>query len=124
MKELDPLSKASDFEFAAEVAVMRGQCYLTSGNYEKAISAFESAPAGADKSELADDAAAGLVESFYRAEKLDEARREAAQFATTWAGSPLGDRVELFAGLAEMAQSDFAAASERFAAYREKYARR
>jgi TolA-binding protein len=29
--------------------------------------------------------------------------------------------VELFAGLAEMAQSDFAAASERFAAYIGKY---
>lgn len=111
---LNELRGNEDFEFAAEVGTMLGQCHLVGNRPAEAARVFEQVVERHRKHDLADDAAAGLVEALHLDGRHKEAVRSCEDFAGRWAESPLRARVEFFAGLSQMALGEYAAAAERF----------
>lgn len=122
-EELAKLSQVRDFEFAAEVATMRGQCHLAAGRYDEAAAAFSPVAESMSAHDLADDAAAGLAEALYRAREYKAAVEKADTFNTRWPKSPLLERVEFFAAVSQVAVGDFEAAAARFEAFLKNYPR-
>ena len=114
--ELDTIQDEQSFRFAPEVALLRGHSLLAQGDYETAGTAFEALIASYPDHPNADDAAATLVESRYRQEGFDRAVEAAAVLAERWPKSPYRERAELFAGLSEMSQEQYAPAADRFEA--------
>lgn len=112
--ELVPLTGLSDFPFAAEVLAMSGQCHLTRGRYEPAAEMFRRLLSKHRGHDLADDAAALLVETLYLDGKYDEAVAAVRRFEKRWPNSPLGERVMFFGGSGHMGQGDWPAAIARF----------
>lgn len=122
-EQLTQLRSIKGFEFAAEVATMTGQCELAAGDFAEAGKLFAEVADGRKEHELADDAAAGLVEALYRDQKYKDAVQRADRFAQDWPQSPAGERVEFFAALAEMHAGEFAAAATRLSAFLKAYPR-
>ena len=114
-KTLAPLAKQSDFQFAAEVAVMLGQCRLAAGQYEQAIESFDAVVQNHADHPLADDAAAQSVEALYRNEQFDDAVARSKRFESRWPDSPHRDRADYFGGLARMQSKAYKSAGQRFA---------
>ncbi len=121
VKELTPLQKRSQFQYAAEVGTILGQCHLQQGRYAEAAGAFEKVVTGSRDHDLADDAAAGWVEALYLDGRYDDAVDQCRRFVKRWSTSPLRERVEFFRGLAQMARHDYSVAAERFAGLLEHY---
>ncbi|MCH8270236.1 MAG: tetratricopeptide repeat protein [Planctomycetes bacterium] len=119
--ELDTIQDEQSFRFAPEVALLRGHSLLAQGDYESAGTAFEALIAFYPDHPNADDAAATLVESRYRQEGFDRAVEAAAVLAERWPKSPYRERAELFAGLSEMSQEQYAPAADRFEAMLSNY---
>jgi len=120
-QELEPLHRRSQFEFAAEVGTILGQCHLAQQRHAQAAEAFESVVRSHIDHDLADDAAAGLGEALYLDGRYDDVVTVCRAFVNRWADSPLRERVEFFAGLAEMAQHDYTAAADRFDGLLKRY---
>ncbi len=113
--ELASLAKLADFAFAAEVGTLLGQSQLALQRYGPAADAFERVVRDFGQHDLADDAAAGAVEALYSAGKHEDVGQRSRTFAERWPESPLGDRVEFFAGSALMARKEYEPAAGRFA---------
>ncbi|MCH7527280.1 MAG: tetratricopeptide repeat protein, partial [Planctomycetes bacterium] len=113
--ELTSLQKVTEFEFAAEVRTILGQCYLGLRRYGPAAEAFQHVAEGYRDHDLADDAAAGRAEALYLAGQYDLAVSQCRAFQSQWPRSPLGERTQFFWGLAKMAQHAYGEAADRFA---------
>ncbi len=120
-QELEPLHRRSQFEFAAEVGTILGQCHLAKQRHAQAAEAFERVVRSHIDPDLADDAAAGLGEALYLNGRYDDVVTVCRAFVNRWADSPLRERVEFFASLAEMAQHDYTAAADRFGGLLKRY---
>jgi len=112
--ELQQLTALDSFEFAAEVGLMLGQSHLALGDPAASAAALARALGQAHSHALADDIAALLSESLYRAGRYAEVPSAAEFIVTGHADSPVRDRAELFAGMAEMAIDRPADAANRF----------
>ena len=121
VKELEPLQEQSQFQYAAEVGTILGQCHLHRGRHADAAAAFEKVATGSGDHDLADDAAAGWVEALYLDGRYDDAAEQCRRFVNSWSESPLRERVEFFRGLAEMARGNYSVAAERFTELLEHY---
>lgn len=113
-KALTPLLREEDFEFSAEAMVLLGQSELARREYAAAAEVLTAAQKAHPAHDLADEAAVGAIEALYSLSKYDETAAWARTFASRYEDSPLRDRAEFFAGLAEMKRSSFAAAAEHF----------
>ena len=113
-KELGKVSKLKDFDFAAEVATLLGQCHLARQEYAEAAVSFGRVVQDYAGHDTADDAAALAIESLYRAGRLEGVQPSFDLFAKNWPASPLRERAEFFAGLARMGLGDHGKAAERF----------
>jgi TolA-binding protein len=113
--ELSQLVSQKNFAFAAEVRAMLGQCHLALKQYDQAAEALTDLLRTHGEHELADDAAALLVEAYYLGNKHEPALEHCRNFESRWPNSPLRERVLFFAGLAHMARGDHQAATERLA---------
>jgi len=109
--ELSPLADRADFEFAAEVQVLLGQCRLAQKKYVDAAKAFGRAIDGKPADGLVGAASAGRVEAYYRAGQYDEAIQASLRPGVTGAAR---QRMHLFVGLAQAAKKDDAAAAKTF----------
>ncbi|MEE8252565.1 MAG: tetratricopeptide repeat protein, partial [Hyphomicrobium sp.] len=115
-KELGKVSKLKDFDFAAEVATLLGQCHLARQEYAEAAVSFGRVVQDYAGHDTADDAAALAIESLYRAGRLEGVQPSFGLFVKNWPASPLRERAEFFAGLARMGLGDHGKAAERFGA--------
>ncbi len=113
-KELGKVSKLKDFDFAAEVATLLGQCYFARQEYKEAAASFGRVVQDHADHDTADDAAALAIESLYRAGRLEGVQPSLELFVKNWPASPLRERAEFFAGLARMGLGDHGKAAERF----------
>lgn len=116
--ELTPLASIKDFSFAAEVGLLLGQCQLATLRYSDAEKTLSETLRRHAKSELADDAAALLVEASYQADHCAAAARTAEQYMSRWPEGAQRERVEFLWGLS-LAGSDPAAAVQRLNSYLE-----
>ncbi len=112
--ESTPLQALPDFVYAAETWTIVGQCYLALGRHADAVKAFTAVVERFAKHDLADDAAAGAIESLYADKQFDAAVKRCRDFAARWPESPLRERVQFFGGLSAMGKSDYATAAELF----------
>ncbi|MFG0284361.1 MAG: tetratricopeptide repeat protein [Phycisphaerales bacterium JB039] len=105
--------EASSFAFGAEVELLRGHCALAEGRFDEAAAALESLLAAHGDHPSAPDAAALLVEAHYRGGAYEEALRAASRFDGRWRERPASARAGLLAGMALMAQGQWAGAADR-----------
>ncbi|MCH8804616.1 MAG: tetratricopeptide repeat protein [Planctomycetes bacterium] len=115
IEELKRLHRARRFQYAAEVATILGQCYLTKQRYAAASDMFREVVDKHSEHDLADDAGAHLAEALYLNGDYEEAIRRGAEVAGRWPKSPLRVRVEFFRALSEMATKNYEAAAKVFA---------
>ncbi len=111
--ELAPLSAVDGFEFAAEAAALLGQCLMLAGKPAEAEAAYARVLERFAGHDLADDAAGGRVEALYALGRDEDALRQAAGFETQWAESPLRERAEYFAALAQVRRGEDVKAAAR-----------
>ncbi|MCP4246125.1 MAG: tetratricopeptide repeat protein [bacterium] len=121
VKELEALLEVSGFTYAAEVRAMLGQCHLAKQRYGPAAEMFQSIWRKHRDHELADDAAALLVEALYLDGKHAEAVAAAARFEKRWTDSPSEERVLVFHGWALVGQGEWSAAAERLSELLDKH---
>jgi len=114
--QLAHLQTVKDFEYAAEVGTILGQCRLALGDFAAAVDAFQIIVNRFENHDLADDAAGGRVEALYRAARYDDALEACKQFATRWPNSPLRERVDFFWASSLLGKREYGAAAERFSA--------
>lgn len=114
--ELKRLQGENDFPYAAEVATMLGQSFLTLKQYGNAAETLQKAAKQYASHDLADEAAALAAEALYLDGKYEAAIKAGKQFVKGWPKSKLRERAEYFWALSEMARGDFSAAAERFEA--------
>jgi TolA-binding protein len=119
--ELDKLSKATDFAFAAEASLVLGQCELARGRFPEAAASFQRVVREHASHPSAPDAAALLSESWYRAGEFEAAEKAAAGLAESSPESPALERAQLFAGLAAIAKQDDQSAAGHFSALIERF---
>jgi TolA-binding protein len=112
--QLDHIASDRKFEFAAEAAVILGQCRLLTGDMAAAATAFERVVRRYETHDLADDAAAGWIEALYRAGQFDDAVKQADRFSQHWSDSPLAPRSAYFGAVSDMAAQHFPRAIARF----------
>ena len=74
------MSDLADFPFAAEVLAMSGQCHLAGQEYARAAELFRELGRKYGKHDLADDAAALLVEALYLSGEHRQAVKAAGKF--------------------------------------------
>lgn len=123
VKELSPLARKDDFEFSAEAGTISGQCYLALKQANEAVEAFQRVVTAHEDHALADDAAAGLIESLYLIGRHAEAAARSEAFVARWSESALRERVLFFQGAAYMAVKRYADAAGEFAALQEDFGR-
>ena len=122
-----------DFEYAAEVGTILGQCHLALKRYRKAAESFQQVVRNHGDHDLADEAGVGAVEALYLQAQLrsakpdrfltgaalkevyDAAVEAAERFVSRWPDSPLRPRTEYYWGLSEMARNEYGLAAEHFA---------
>ncbi len=121
VETLTLLQERPQFEFAAEVGTILGQCHLQEHRYAEAAEAFKRVVRNSREHDLADDAAAGWVEALYLNGQYENAANQGESFMDRWPESPLRERVGFFWGTAVMARHDYAAAVERFAELLERF---
>lgn len=121
IEALTPLGGRRDFVYAAEVSTILGQCQLTLQQYEAAALRFQEVLDDQIDDDLADDAAALQAEAWHDAGQPARAADSARLLVSRWPDSPMRERAELFWGLAEMAQGNYAAAAERFGDLLERF---
>ena len=119
--QLAQIKNLQAFEFGAETSLLLGQCQLIQEKFAEAANTFERVSREHADHELVDDAAALRVESLYRAGDLAAASAAADAFDNAWPEHPQRERVDLFAGMAEMNQDHHDAAATRFAALVQRY---
>ncbi|MCH7813400.1 MAG: tetratricopeptide repeat protein, partial [Planctomycetes bacterium] len=120
-KELEPLLEVSGFTYAVEVRAMLGQCHLATRRYGSAVEMFQSVWRQHRDHDLADDAAALLVEALYLDDQHAQAGAAATRFEKRFADSPLEERVLVFHGWALVGQGEWAAAAERLSELLDKH---
>lgn len=106
-RELTRVVSQSGFEFAADARLLLGQCRVALGKFDAAIAPLEKLLREAPAGELADDAAALMVEAAHRAGKHDVAAKFADAFDERYRSSPLRDRVLLFSAMSRAATKDW-----------------
>jgi len=114
LEQLDLLWEDAQFEFAAEVALLRGHCNLGVGRPGAAAPCFERIVRDHPAHAHAAAAGAMLVEALHGAGDHAAAVRTADEVSRRSPDSRWRDRAELFAGLAEMALGDPVGAAKRF----------
>lgn len=119
--ELAPLQDRDQFEFAAEVGTIVGQCHLTQRRHAQAAKSFKRVVVKHERHDLADESGVGLVEALYLDSQYDEAVDACQRFVTRWPNSPHRERAEFFGGLSTMAQEDYAGAADRYQAQLERF---
>ncbi|MCO6436700.1 MAG: tetratricopeptide repeat protein [Phycisphaerae bacterium] len=75
LPELEMLKQAEDLPYAAEVAVMLGQCRSRAGDFAGAVKAYETVLTEHPKHQLADDAALGAAEASHRLHRKEDVLR-------------------------------------------------
>lgn len=85
----------SSFQFAVEVAVLRGQCAMATGQAENAIASLREVVENHREHKLAADASALLVEALYKTKRLDEAVMSARDSLAKWPNGTTAPRVQL-----------------------------
>lgn len=121
VSELAPLRKLDDFLFAAEAAVIDGQCHLARGRYAEAAAAFDDVLRRFGDHEMADDAATGAAEALYRGGKYEDAAARCRELASRRPESPVRERGEFFWAMSDMARNDFGGAADRLASLLKTY---
>jgi TolA-binding protein len=110
--ELKTLEAQKNFEFSAEVNLIRGQSLLALQKPAEATSAFRRIVTDHPQHAKAGEASALLVESLYRDAKHQEAQEAFAKSQERWPDHALRMRGEYFNGLAAMATENYAAAAK------------
>jgi TolA-binding protein len=118
---LQPLAGERDFEYAAEVLMIRGQCALALARPGDAAVLFGRVLGDHAGHGLADEAAALQAEAHYEAGRFEQVEPPCALLASRWPDSPHRERAELFGGLAQMARGEDAQAARRFEAMSARY---
>jgi len=113
--ELRPLTSLEDFPFAVEAGVMLGQSYLALNQYDKAVHTLKDLVTKHKRHDLTDDAAAMLIEAYYRAEQYEAAVTLGRRFDARWPDNPLRERTLFHVGLSHLALADHEAAAESLA---------
>ncbi len=121
VSQLKRIRGDDDFAYAAEVATILGQCHLALGNFSNATASFGEVVRKHPEHDLADDAAAGQAEALYRDGKFEQVKQPCETLVSRWPDSPHRERAELFWGLADMAQREYAQAAQRFEATRDRF---
>jgi len=96
----EPLASNEDFAHAAEVHCLLGQCRLALGDHAAAEKAFGWVVANRADHEIADDAAAGLAETFLARERWADAAEQYERFLDTYPDSALRPIALLWSGKA------------------------
>ena len=112
--ELTRLHGSKKFIYAAEVGAMLGQAHLLDGAADKAIAPLERVVRRHKKHELADDAAALLIEALSSVGRYADVITECEAFGSRWPSSAQAQRVRFFHAFAHMNQADYAGAADRF----------
>jgi len=121
LEALSPLQSRDQFEFAAEVGTIIGQCHLTQHRNTEAAEAFKRVVRKHEQHDLADEAGVGLVEALYLDSDHDEAVASCQRFIGKWPESPHRERAEFFGGVSAMANKDYSDAAERFTGQLERF---
>ncbi|MBK8269577.1 MAG: tetratricopeptide repeat protein [Planctomycetes bacterium] len=121
VEPLVALDARDDFQFAAEVDMMLGQCRMGAGDLEKAAQSFRNLLDAHANHALADDAAAQLVEVLFRMNNDVDAAGLCSTFFSKWGKSPQADRAAYFGGLAELRLKHADKAANRFKWILEKH---
>lgn len=111
-QELKPLVQAKQFQYAAEVSLIRGQSLLALETPAEAATSFKQMVSDHPDHAKAAEASALLVESLYRDGKHKDAMEAYVQSQQRWPDHSLRLRIEYFNGLAAMAIEDYAAAAK------------
>ncbi|MFN0132385.1 MAG: tetratricopeptide repeat protein [Phycisphaerales bacterium] len=118
---LEGLDAISDFEFAPDAALLRGQCSLIAGDHAAAAIAFRRVLNGFPSFDSTHAAALGLGESLYRALAFDDARAALERVARDWPESSSRPRAELLMALCDAAESRDKQAAARLATLRDTW---
>ncbi len=121
LAELDKLPLADEFEYAAEVLMIRGQCQLSLEHPADAAGAFAEVTRRFPDHRQAETATALEAEALYKAGANDRVPEPGARYAQRWPDGSLRERVELVWGLSQMALGEQAAAAERFASMAQRF---
>ncbi len=119
-KELALITSVKDFEFAPDAILLQAQCNVVTGDDEAVVRLLEILPTQYPKFAQLDRAATMLGESYYRLGRLKEAGSILVQVSQQWPKSPVADRAELFAAMAEFAVGEVNAAADRASRLRAK----
>lgn len=114
IEELTRLHGLQKFVYAAEVGTMLGQALLLNGAANEAIAPLEMIVRRHEKHELADDAAALLIEALSSNARHADVITECEAFGSRWPSSAQTQRVRFFHAFAQMNQADYAGAADRF----------
>lgn len=112
---LEALYEKDDFTYAAEVALMLGQCRMAAEQYAPAAEAFERVCKRHASHALAADAMAQLVEAYDRAREYKKAVEFGERMLKQYPKAAPADRAAYFAGLAAMQLGESAVAVRQFA---------
>lgn len=107
---LDELRQCADvrgFEFAIDARVLLARCLLATEKAADAIEPLQKVMRDAGSHELADDAAALLIEAYARGKQHDLVIAATAEFEKKFASSALRERVLLLGGLAHAAREQW-----------------
>ncbi len=121
MSQFDSLADLEDFQFGAEVQLLRGHCDLATAKFDEAAASFATLVARYPDHDSADDGAALRAEALYRGGRFDASVEAADDLIDGWPDSPLRERTELFGGMAELARGNVDEASARFESMLERY---
>ncbi|MFN0137362.1 MAG: tetratricopeptide repeat protein [Phycisphaerae bacterium] len=107
---LDELRQCADvrgFEFAIDARVLLARCLLATDKAADAIEPLQKVMRDAGSHELADDAAALLIEAYARGKQHDLVIAATGEFEQKFASSALRERVLLLGGLAHAAREQW-----------------
>lgn len=121
LTELEPVRKSKKPPFEAESMAIEAQCLMVKERFADAAAVYEDIARRFEKSELADDAGAGLCEAMFRAGEYDRATEACAAAQAKWPGSPMNARTMFFGALADLSRRNFDAACKALSSYEKKF---
>lgn len=111
-KQVEAIEAGPSFGFRIESRILLGQALVALSEYERAAEVLKGVLEQDTSHALADDAASLRITALARLNHTIELHRAAAEFSTSWPGSPLRDRVYYEAAAAAVEQGDFPLAAQ------------
>jgi len=115
--QFETVAGKKNFAHAVEARCLLGQCRLALGDYKSAEESFRRVVENAPGNEMADDAAAGLAETFIARKKWKEAAEQYENLIRRWPKSLFVERALFQAAVARIHLADFEKARAHLEAF-------